>query len=77
MAYDGGFIATCDSARGMTGTGTLAVGDKYKVVYASPWGGGKHVPWDKTRVQLGRYDFETGLWINGRGHKYKNGERVE
>ena len=30
-----------------------------------------------TALNVNRYNFETGIWSNDQGEKYKNGERVE
>ena len=30
-----------------------------------------------TTLNVNRYNFETGIWSNDQGEKYKNGERVE
>ena len=32
--------------------------------------------WDERESQM-RYNFETGIWSNDQGHKFKNGIRVE
>ena len=30
-----------------------------------------------TALNVNKYDFETGIWSNDQGEKFKNGERVE
>jgi hypothetical protein len=65
--------------------------DEFKVVYAHPWsrpgvvvnrlgGPSNRVTYDilpDEAPQLTRYNFETGMWVDDTGAKFKNGKLVE
>ena len=51
-----------------------------KLVYVGFSRGGEHGWWGSSiaakRANM-KYNFETGIWSNDQGHKFKNGIRVE